>query len=338
MKQQLAVLSFSFSFSLALGLAGSVAHAEEKQAEALFKKGKKLLAEKRYADACAAFEKSNSLDPNIGAKLNVAKCFEEWGKLATALRWYRDAEKTARDTKDPRADKIHEVVEAVDSDTPRLTLRTAKDADTGVGVTLDGAPAKLDEPLEVDPGAHVVEYTASNGDKKKKVIPVERGSSSEVKLDLPRLKPGQKPTLPPKETPAGPTPVEPGPEDPGRTRRLIGIVTGSAGIVAVGIASYLTLDARGSYKDALAAHCAGSSSMCDPVGLQVTHDARSQANLATVVGLVGVATIAGGVVLYLTAPKADAGGEARAESKDEAWYLAPAISGDGGGLVFGGRY
>ena len=60
----------------------------ETKADTLFKKGKKLLAEKRYAEACTAFEDSDRLDPGIGAKLNVAKCYQEWGRLATAWRWF----------------------------------------------------------------------------------------------------------------------------------------------------------------------------------------------------------------------------------------------------------
>ena len=83
----------------ALVLAAAPALAETK-ADQLFKKGKKLLADKKYAEACATFEKVDKLDPAIGAKLNVAKCFEEWGKLAIAYRWYAEAEKLAKDTND----------------------------------------------------------------------------------------------------------------------------------------------------------------------------------------------------------------------------------------------
>jgi hypothetical protein len=71
--------------------------------------------------------------------------------------------------------------------------------------------------------------------------------------------------------------------------------------------------------------------MCTDEGLSITSDARSQANVATVVTIVSVVAIAGGVVLYLTAPK----GETREKS---AIYVAPAISGDTGGFVIGGGF
>ncbi len=71
--------------------------------------------------------------------------------------------------------------------------------------------------------------------------------------------------------------------------------------------------------------------MCDPDGLKITHDARTKANIATVITIAGGAMIVGGVVLYVIAPKA-------AKSQEHALYLTPVIGTDGGGVVFGGRY
>ena len=76
------------------------------KADALFKQGKKLAAEKKYAEACPAFEQSMKLDPAIGTQLNIAKCYEDWGLLGKALVAYRAAEKMAHDAKDDREPKI----------------------------------------------------------------------------------------------------------------------------------------------------------------------------------------------------------------------------------------
>lgn len=60
---------------LALVAITSTAHAGDKgKADALFKHGKKLMDEKKYADACEAFEQSMKLDPQIGTELNVGRC------------------------------------------------------------------------------------------------------------------------------------------------------------------------------------------------------------------------------------------------------------------------
>jgi len=304
---------------------GGAAHAD--RADQLFKKGKKLLAEKRYPEACTAFEDSDRIDPGIGAKLNVARCYQEWGKLATAWRWFTDAERMANQTKDDRATKIHELVEELDPTVPRLKVTAPRDADTrGLAIKLDGVDfdvAALGTDRRVDPGPHQVDYIV-DGAKQTKVIPVERGASSEIILDLPTR------ATPHRTTRAARPEVSE--RDPGRNRRLLGLGIGGAGVVAVGIAGIVTLGARSDYKDALRAHCRGATDMCDADGLAATHSARHRANIATGVTIFGLAAVAGGLVLYFTTPAA------AARHDEHALYLAPSIGGDGGGVVLGGAF
>ncbi len=318
-------------------LAAATSPASADKADKLFKKGKKLLAEKKYADACAVFEQVDKLDPGIGAKLNVARCFEEWGRLATAYRWYIDAEKMAVSGKDDRAAKIKALTEELDINVPRVTIKVPAGADPDVlaTLTIDGQPVAEDTlgiEQRVDPGPHQIEFVVE-GQKRKKMAPVERGGSSEVTLDIPKGKGKPRPKKPPVIGGKGGDP-EPDPDvapRPGRTQRIVGVTLAVTGGVAVAVAGGLTLSARGTYKDALDAHCMGSTSMCDPVGLELTADARSRANVATVITIAGGAAIIGGVVLYLLAPRA-------ASNDEQALYLTPTVGDDGGGLVFGGRY
>lgn len=316
---------------LVLALAGA---AVADKADALFKKGRKLLGEKKYAEACKVFEEVDQLDSGIGAKLNVARCYEEWGRLATAYRWYGDAEKMAVDGKDERAGKIKALIEDVDTNVPRVTIKLPEGADVDLieHLTLDGD--KLDVSVlgteqRVDPGPHVIEYTI-NGEAKKKMAPVERGGSSEVVLEVPHVvQNGKKVFAAPKPKPAH---HDEAVAAPGHTQRLIGVGLVGAGVVSIGVAGVVTLSARGDYKDALDAHCMGSTSMCDAAGLQTTHDARHTANIATLVSVIGVAAVGGGLALYLLAPT-------HAKTIDEhALYLSPVVGDATGGLVFGGTY
>lgn len=305
-------------------------HAQADKADTLFKKAKRLLSEKRYAEACQTFEDVVKLDPKaIGGLLNAGKCYEEWGRLARAYTWYEKALTTAAEAKDEREAKIKELLDELDTNVPRLTIKVAEGADLAIlaTLTLDGRPvdqATLGTETRVDPGPHVIEFTV-DGKKKKKMAPVERGGSSEITVDIPKARPKG-----PDEPEEKPVVVAP-PSDPGRGRKIAGIVVGSAGIVAIGVAGGLTLSAKSKYQDAIDAHCGGSSSMCDMEGLDITHDARHRANIMTVVTLVGVAAVAGGVVLYLTAPKADA-------KSEHALYLAPQVSGDGAAAILGGTF
>jgi hypothetical protein len=134
-----------------------------------------------------------------------------------------------------------------------------------------------------------------------------------------------------KREPAKPTP-------PGRNMRIGGIALGGAGVLAIGISSVMGLSARGKYNDALDEHCMGMANMCNPTGLDITHDARSTANVATVVFFVGLAAVGGGVALYLLAPKGPAATSESAEGEEQARYLVPSVSNDSAGLVYGGRF
>jgi tetratricopeptide (TPR) repeat protein len=318
---------------LAILAVASVAHAGDKdKADSLFKHGKRLMEEKKYAEACEKFEESMKLDPQIGTELNVGRCYEEWGKLGRAFKSYKAAEKMAKDASDTRATKIDELVQQLDAQVPRLTLHVPADADTS-SVTLDGAPVEsFTDAIVVDPGPHKVAYTNADGAKKSKVVPIERGGSSEINLDLPlKTKPKEKgvvdvvgPKGPPFTQPLGAR------SDPGRGYRLGAYALGGAGVVAIGVSTYLTVSAKSKYNDALKSHCGGMTNGCDDIGLKDTHDARHQANLATGVFVGGAVAIAGGVVLYLLAPKA--------EKRDEAAYIVPSVSPDSAGVVFGGSF
>ena len=317
----------------------SVAHADNKQkAEALFKQGKKLMGDKRYADACDAFEQSYKLDPGIGAQLNVAKCYEEWGKLARAYTAYQLAEKLAKDENDPRTPKIHELVEGLDTQVPRLTVKLPKDAPKELVITLDAKPlTAVGEKFVIDPGPHTIEYGIGD-QKKQKIVPMDRGADSEVTLEITK---GMYAAANGGKGEGESEPVKPPPPKvakkpaPGRNMRIGGIALGGAGVLAIGVSSVMTLSARSRYNDALDKYCGGKTNGCDSMGLDITHDARSTANIATVVFLVGTAAVGGGVAMYLLAPKGHAASE---EGDAEARYLVPTITPDGAGIVYGGRY
>jgi hypothetical protein len=319
----------------ALLLASPAALADKKsEADALFKKAKKLHGDKKYAEACPMFEKSDALDSGIGTKLNVAKCYEDWGMLARAHRWYTDAETMARDASDKRAPKIRELIDALDPDVPRLTVKAPADADAKkLEIKVDGTSVLAGKETRVDPGPHEITWLVS-GQKKSKTIAMERGGERELTLEIKPAASGDKVvTPPPDETPVEQPVVEkPTRASPGRTRRILGISVGAAGLVGLGVASYLTLDARSSYNDALDTHCMGAKDMCSDEGLRITGDARSQANTATIITVISVVAVAGGVVLYLTAPKG------RSKESSTALYVAPVVGSERAGLVFGAGF
>lgn len=317
---------------LVLGAAGAA------RAESQAEKGKKLLAAKKYAEACPALEQADAADPGINSKLDVAKCYEDWGKLAHAYQWYADAAKLAASSKDRRAAKLEKHVEELDIDVPRLTVNTSVEPDlAAAAISLDGrrlANEEIGVEIRVDPGLHELVYQV-NGTKKTKALELERGAARELTLELPRR--GSRGTGSPDGDGAlGGAPGAVAEAHPGRLRRIVGLSMAAAGLASLGVSAYLTIDARDDYKAALDANCLGMANTCDERGLALTRDARSQANLATVFAIAGGAVAIGGVVLYLTAPKGAATGSSSAMERQV--YFAPVVGGDGGGFVVGGRY
>ncbi|HUJ58037.1 MAG TPA: hypothetical protein VLX92_06080 [Kofleriaceae bacterium] len=321
--------------ALLVALVGTAAADRDKdKADALFKQGKKLMEKKQYAEACQAFEESNKLDAQIGTQLNIAHCYEEWGKLAHAYRAYQEALAEAKQVHDHRAGEIRERLDAVDKDVPRLAIKVPDGADTSsLGVTIDGAAVpegKLGESQRVDPGPHVIEYEAG-GKKKSTVVPVERGGKQQVVLELPsEEKPATTTTTTTTTKITEPEHHDAPADHPGRGQRVAGLAVGGAGLVAIGVSSVLALSARSTYKSALSAHCGGMTDMCDMTGLSETHSARSEANVATVVFAVGVAAVGGGAALYFLAPHS-------AAVREHAMYLVPTAAPDYAGLALGGR-
>lgn len=298
------------------------------KADDLFKQGKKLMAEKKFAEACPRLEKSFEIDPQIGTELNIGRCYEEWGKLGKAYRAYTDASKRADDAKDARAPKIKDLIAKLEPNVPKLVIHVPDGADTaGLQIAIDGvAVSDYTAPQLLDPGPKSVEYALGGGARKTKLVPMERGATSEITLELPKAKVDRGDhTEKTDKVVAKPEPAAP---DVGHGQRVAGVAVAGVGLAAFGVSAYLALAARSKYNDALAANCMGMTDACNMQGLTDTHDARSQANTATIIGGVGLAAIATGVVLYVIAP--------HAASSEHALYVAPAASGTG--LAFGGRF
>ena len=91
-----------------------------------------------------------------------------------------------------------------------------------------------------------------------------------------------------------------------RWQKLAAYVAGGAGVVAGGIALGLGLDARSRYNStAGSSHCTrtGGTVACDATGVSELDSAISMANAGTGVGIASIVLLAGGAVLYFTAPR-----------------------------------
>src|SRR5260221_8706952 len=148
-----------------LSASAQSAGAEVALAEALYQKGRQLMAEGKYAEACPKFAESYRLDAATGTLLNLAACHESEKKLATAWAEFSEAAASARrDHRDDRVKFAEEHLAAIEPKLSRLTVTVAPNAEVPqLKLQVDGAvvlAAARGVPAPVDPGEHVVEAHA----------------------------------------------------------------------------------------------------------------------------------------------------------------------------------
>ena len=291
-----------------LAVPARVAHAQEtSRAQALFDDGRRLMNEGRFADACPKLAASQKLDPGAGTLMNLATCYEKNGQLASAWATFKEAAAASRSSGHPdweaaargRADKI-------EPELARLVVTVPKEAQLpGLVVERDGAPigaAEWATPIPIDSGPHTIRAVAPG--KKAWSTQVTIGAPrSQVTVSVPALEnDGAVPARPAAEPPREPASPSAGrPSEAGGTQRLVGLVVGGAGIVALGAGAFFGLKARSTYDDALA-QC-NPAHQCQQQGLDLADDATSQATISTIAFVAGGVMLAGGAVLYLTAPR-----------------------------------
>jgi tetratricopeptide (TPR) repeat protein len=275
-------------------------------AQALFDEAKALMALGRAAEACPKLEESQRLDPGSGTLLNLAKCYQDSGRLASAWTTYLEAAALARTSGNPqRETTAREIAAALRPRVPKIVIEVPKAAAMeGLEITRDGKPvgsAQWGLPIPADEGKHTIEATAPGHDFWQTVIEV-RGEGKTVTVKVPALRsraagdesesaPGQEGAE--KETGLG-------------TQRILALVAGGVGVVGVGVGTVFGLKSM-SNKDDAEQHCDGA--VCrDQQGVDLRSDAISAGNISTIGFAVGLAGLAGGAVLWLTA-----GGESEKE-------------------------
>jgi hypothetical protein len=142
----------------------------------------------------------------------------------------------------------------------------------------------------------------------------------------PATPPPPPPPTPTAPAPAPPTPTAlapatPPPTPPSSPWRTTGLVVAASGVAGLAASAVLAVVAKGKNDDANSL-CNGAA-CSSPQGVMLAHDAGTFATASTVVFVAGAVLVAGGVVLYLGAPRSP---------PSAAWAVAPLVGRDGGGV------
>lgn len=297
------------------------------EAQALFDAARKLMDQGRYGEACPKLEASQKLDPGAGTLLNLASCYEKNNQTASAWVTYQDAASASQSSGHPDwAAKANTKVAALQPHLSKVTITMANPPD-GVTIKRDGKPvsyASLGTELPMDPGNHTLEVSAPNKTTWTSTFSVKAESAQAVKI--PDLEDA------PKTTGGGDTTPTPTTKGGGGGQKIVGLVLAGAGVVAIGIGSGLGIDAaskKGVADDPTkCGRTADGKLHCNSAGIDQLDSANASATISTVLFVAGGALIAGGIVVFLAAPKA-----AAAETKTGI-RVSPTL----GGLVIDGRF
>jgi hypothetical protein len=324
-----------WSCLLAVWLVPTLALADSAAAEALFREGRRLLAEGRTAEACEKLAASQRLDPSSGTLLNLADCQSKEGKTASAWASFVSAATLARTQGNAaRATEAEARARELEAKLAYLVIRLSSRPE-GIQVRRGSTliePAMLDTRLPVDPGKHTITASAPGHAPWTRSIDVE--GPGLITLVVPPLErtqaaaAGSSSAAPPPPSGAAPSPHPgPGAVVPGRSPTA-GYVVGGVGLVLTGVGAYLGLRSLSSYRSAEEA--CPTHRNCPASAQAPSDDASSKGTLSTVALGLGAIGLVAGTWLVLTA--------GNRESNTPSVSLAPVVGPRGGSMSLSGSF
>ncbi|MBW2522937.1 MAG: hypothetical protein JRI23_02115 [Deltaproteobacteria bacterium] len=332
---------------------GQVSREDSAAAQVLFDDGVKLRKEEAYEQACPKFAESHRLDPQLGTLMNLADCYEKWGKTASAWISFVEAEGIARKKKDRRARIARKRAEGLEGRLQKMQLEVAERPE-GLKITRNGAevrPPMWGSELPVDPGEHVIEATAPGYETWSTTVTVSEGDELAV-VEVPVLEESSNDD--PSEgagegTGATDGPDEAAGEGPHMPLLVSGIAAGVVGLGGIGAGVGLGLMSTAKNDESLE-HCRPEDpNLCDPEGVELRDEARSLETGTIVAYVAGGAVLATGVVLVALAfvmgdgdEEAETAGadgaRRRAAASGPGLELLPSAGPEGAGVLLRGRF
>ena len=295
-----------------LSMFAAPARAQNAAAEALFSDGERLLKEGKIAQACEAFEGSNRLEPRAGTLINLGLCREQNKQFASAWSAFKDALTRVKDPK-KKALATARVAEIE----PKLSYLTISVPDEsrveGLVVTRNGKPvdpALWNRAVPVDGGSYRIGGSAPGHEEWSTSVelPVELGK---IAVDVPRFKELKKLVEPSPPPPPTVVTVPPPAENRGSHsmftgKRKLALGVAGAGVVAVGAAIVLGMQANG-YQDDAYALCPSPAMPCARAdeANDLMDKGRSRALGANIAYGVGGAAVIGAAVLWFIGAPSD---------------------------------
>lgn len=313
-------------------------------ARALFSEGRKLAEAGKHEAACPKFEESLRLKPGTGTLFNLADCWEQVGRTASAWGAFlevaaaakssgqQDRENIARSRAASLEPKLAKLV--IEIDAPESNLRVMHNGrEVGQGA--------LGTPVPVDPGSHRIEASAPNKETWSSTIEIKARQVS--RIQIPQLLDAAQPTEPEgalntskEET----TPALVGSSSKAITdersgfgfQRGVGLGLAGVGLAGLTVGTVFVFRYNAANEDAKKL-CPTNTCPADDIRQhgELLEEARGHRTMSVVGFGVGGAALVAGAVVYLTAP-----GQKSAATTGARLRVEPLTSGDANGLSLSG--
>jgi hypothetical protein len=306
-------------------------------AQSLYDQGRALMTAKNFAQACPKLEEAQRLDPSPATEFHLADCYEQVGRTASAWGAFLEVASTSRAAGRPEREKVaRERADALAPKMTKLAINVPGAAQVpGLVVKRNGTivhEGLWGAAVPVDQGPQAIEASAPGKLPWQSQVQAT-GEGKTASVDVPPLQ--DAPAAVADQAPAAIRPSSASPGTPssdttpsnaghGNTQRIVAVAVAGLGVVGVAIGSIFGAGAISKNSDANKDHCAGNA--CDAAGVSLRQDAVHAGNLSTVAFVVGGVALAGGAVLWFTAPS------------NHGIQAAPAMGGGSYGAVVRGSW
>jgi hypothetical protein len=284
--------------ALGLALATPAAHADELSPGDLdrlrkrFREAIALEQDEHWAEALALFEQVAKAKPSPQVRFHVALCQEQVGQLAKALAGFREALVLAKKEPATAADVLQKAPTRIEELARRVpTIAITIEGELSSAVVLDGVTltsAKLDAPIEVDPGLHRVTTVKGVEEKLVGELVVKEGERAELTVK------GDPPAESTLATPPPPPAVEPGDTSPAWIVGGVGVAALAGAGAMFGMRQWTIAQVE--------ATCSGNDGLsgCDPGLRGLADDGRTYETMSLVLAGAGVAALGTAAALWFT--------------------------------------
>lgn len=320
---------------------GSSARADPTEADraasrTIFAKAREAMEAKKLDEACPAFVESQRIWPTASGALNIGNCEEQRGNLATAYGAFSDAAGMARRAGDKSREE--EGTQRASSLKPKLSMLTVEVSSPnridGLLVKRDGreaGPGQWGIAVPVDPGEHSIEASAPGRIAWTTTIRIEARPGSTT-VEVPAL------AAAPAPAPVAVAAIPQGGQDETsgsswNAQKTAAVAVGGAGVVGIALEAIFGIKAIGKQKDSEANCRPEDPSRCNAMGLVLRQEEKSAGTISTISFIAGGVALAGGVVLFVTAP-----GRPAKPSGGIRFEALPAVAGGDLGLTLRARW